>query len=202
MTDTSTTRKNRLLITVLFLLFLAPILASTLIYHFGSFDAEHAKTRGVLVHPARPVSGVSFSSQDGQPVTLASLQGKWTLLYLHQGDCGAACQKVINDMTVTRLALGEDSQRLKTTFVVLGNAVPTSFATTLAENPSVQVLLMAAEQTAHFEQNFTIDGAATALSRRSYLVDPFGNFMMYYPADADPKGMLQDLLKLMKASRV
>jgi hypothetical protein len=37
---------------------------------------------------------------------------------------------------------------------------------------------------------------------RIYLVDPLGNFMMSYPADADPTGMRKDLARLLRISQI
>ncbi len=37
---------------------------------------------------------------------------------------------------------------------------------------------------------------------RIYVVDPLGNFMMSYPADADPRGMNKDLTLLLRASQI
>jgi hypothetical protein len=39
-------------------------------------------------------------------------------------------------------------------------------------------------------------------AERVYYVDPLGNLMMYYTPDADPTGMLKDLARLLKASRI
>jgi len=48
----------------------------------------------------------------------------------------------------------------------------------------------------------TYDGAAPDAAGRSYLVDPLGNLMMSYPADAAPKGMLKDLKRLLRLSHI
>lgn len=37
---------------------------------------------------------------------------------------------------------------------------------------------------------------------RIYIVDPLGNLMMSYAADAKPKGLLEDLKKLLKLSHI
>ena len=44
------------------------------------------------------------------------------------------------------------------------------------------------------------DDPATA--DRVYLVDPLGNVMMVYPPDGRPKGMLEDLKRLLGLSHV
>jgi hypothetical protein len=37
---------------------------------------------------------------------------------------------------------------------------------------------------------------------RIYLVDPLGNLMMRFPRDPDPKLMMKDLSRLLKASQI
>jgi len=39
-------------------------------------------------------------------------------------------------------------------------------------------------------------------ARRTYIIDPLGNLMMYYPPGGDPKDMLKDLLRLLKVSQI
>ena len=41
-----------------------------------------------------------------------------------------------------------------------------------------------------------------ATSDRIYLIDPLGNLMMSYAPDSNPKGMLQDLKRLLGLSQV
>jgi hypothetical protein len=39
-------------------------------------------------------------------------------------------------------------------------------------------------------------------SHRIYLVDPLGNVMMFYPAGAPAKGMLEDMKRLLRLSQI
>jgi hypothetical protein len=41
-----------------------------------------------------------------------------------------------------------------------------------------------------------------ANSQRIYLIDPLGNMMMFYGADAKAKGMLEDLKRLLRLSQI
>jgi hypothetical protein len=45
-------------------------------------------------------------------------------------------------------------------------------------------------------------GHTPAAADRVYLIDPLGNLMMCYSVDARPKGMLEDLKKLLRLSHV
>jgi hypothetical protein len=46
------------------------------------------------------------------------------------------------------------------------------------------------------------DGPGAARAPRVYLIDPLGNLMMFYGADAKPKGMLEDLKRLLRLSSI
>jgi hypothetical protein len=39
-------------------------------------------------------------------------------------------------------------------------------------------------------------------SHRVYVIDPLGNVMMFYEADARPKGMLEDMKRLLRLSSI
>jgi hypothetical protein len=46
------------------------------------------------------------------------------------------------------------------------------------------------------------DGASFAAAPRVYLIDPLGNLMMSYAADAKAKGMLEDMKRLLRLSSI
>ena len=46
------------------------------------------------------------------------------------------------------------------------------------------------------------DGVSPVAAARVYLVDPLGNLMLSYAPDANPKGMLDDLKRLLRLSHV
>ena len=39
-------------------------------------------------------------------------------------------------------------------------------------------------------------------AQRLYIIDPLGNLMMSYPPDINPRGIMKDLKKLLKFSRI
>ena len=47
-----------------------------------------------------------------------------------------------------------------------------------------------------------VDGSSAATAERVYLIDPLGNLMMSYAPDAKPKGMLEDMKRLLGLSHV
>jgi hypothetical protein len=56
-------------------------------------------------------------------------------------------------------------------------------------------------QTLRFFTQAFADGSA-AVGEWIYLIDPLGNLLMRYGSDANPKGMLEDLERLLKYSKI
>ena len=61
--------------------------------------------------------------------------------------------------------------------------------------PGTRVLIADADAVAEVQRRFE------PLADGRFLIDPMGNLMMRYAADAPPKDMLKDLEKLFKASK-
>jgi cytochrome oxidase Cu insertion factor (SCO1/SenC/PrrC family) len=171
-------------------LFAIPILASTLAYHF--FRPEGSTNYGELLAPPVPVTEAAFHRPTGEAFRFSQLRGKWLLVASDSGACSGSCLAKLATMRQVRLALGRNALRLERVFVAddtraVDAAALAPFEGTLVVTPETgtQLPLSAANDRAHF-----------------YLVDPLGNVMMRYAADADPRRMLKDLERLLKASQI
>jgi len=114
-------------------------------------------------------------------------------------ECDAHCRTGLYDMRQVRLALGKDMDRVKT--LLLLDAIPaTEFRGWLAAEHSATVVGVAdaANRTALIEA-FNQPGR---VGEWIYLLDPLGNLLMRYPIDTDPRGLLKDLQRLLKWSKI
>jgi hypothetical protein len=66
--------------------------------------------------------------------------------------------------------------------------------------PGLVIVPLAAAEPGDLAGVFALDGQPPLQAERLYLVDPLGNFMMYFEADDDPRGVIKDLEKLLKWS--
>jgi hypothetical protein len=170
---------------------------------------------GELVEPPVPLPDLALPQADAPPpeapradvasgaappVASASfLKGKWTLLYLGAGGCSAGCRTDLYNTRQVRAALGADRERVRRVFLAEGACCDLEWLH--AQQPdliTVQAIPAAAPLTAILEHA----GRGPAAADRVYLIDPMGNLMMFYAADARPKGMLEDLKKLLRLSHV
>ena len=177
-------------------LFFAPLLAALALF-FGPVSwYPEAVTEGVLITPARPLEAVVLTDLSGTSVSLAELQGRWTLVYPRESSCSVECVGFLEQLVQLRRALGEDSHRLSLALVADSTLFGVENLTELARKiPGLMVLLETPDQPgllSQLEWRADLD--------RIYLIDALGNYLMYYPVADGPRPILEDLEHLMKHS--
>ena len=198
-------RMQRIKLIAIIALFVGPVIAAAL-WHVKSDQWRPAATTnyGELITPARPLVNFSMPQLNGTLVNQDLLRGHWTLVYIGAADCDPACQKNLYNIRQIRIALNEKIDRLERLWIITSMQNSEHLPALLSEHPGLQVLQPATDQLPEFLQQFTIEAdaasASASVSGRVYLIDPLGNLMMRYPADAEPKAILKDILRLLKTS--
>lgn len=170
-------------------LFAAPMVASFLAWRFMS--PEPTGNYGELLAPT-PVTTQPFERPGGGRFEFAGLRGRWLMVASDAGRCEAACREKLVTLRQVRLALGRNAARVERVFVV-DDVSPPDMAV-LAEFEGTHVALT--------PRGMTLPAGAANDRAHVYLVDPRGNVMMRWRADADGRRMLKDLGRLLKASQI
>jgi cytochrome oxidase Cu insertion factor (SCO1/SenC/PrrC family) len=195
-------RPARTQLWLLILMFFGPLaLAFVLYYGLHDFKPKHTTNRGDLIDPARPLPNSALSDPNGGTLAPQLLRGKWTLLYIGDGQCNPRCHEALTLIRQTRLALGEDMRRVQRVFLVTGNCCDQNYLVSEHEG----LILARADDAAAaglISLFPTYDGTPVAEAGRIYIVDPLGNLMMSYSPSAPTKGLLEDLKKLLKLSHI
>jgi cytochrome oxidase Cu insertion factor (SCO1/SenC/PrrC family) len=187
---------------LLLLIFFGPLaIAFILYYGLHDFRPQHTTNRGDLIDPARPLPDAALSDPNGGTLAPQLLRGKWTLLYIGDGQCNPRCHEALTLIRQTRLALSEDMRRVQRVFLVTGNCCDQAY---LASEHEGLILARADDAAAAGLISLfpTYDGAPVAQAGRIYIVDPLGNLMMSYSPTAPRKDLLEDLKKLLKLSHI
>lgn len=195
-------RRGRWVLLALAALFLSGLVASFVLVQSG-WRPRVTRNYGDLVEPARPIEEVALRDLDGGPTSFGTLRGKWTLLYFGSAECLKPCTDDLYKMRQVALAQGDEAHRVQKVFVVTDPAALDLLRYTLADYPGTKVLHGPPEAVRALAEQFTVPaGGALDGLHRIYVVDPLGNFMMSYPADADPSHMNKDLHLLLRASHI
>ena len=178
----------------LFLLFFGPLAVAVYLYFDTDWRPGGTNNHGELIVPAVPLPTVGLPTPSGELTDTEFLRHHWSLVYLAREDCGEACRDALYNGRQMRLALGRLMDRVQRVYLHVGESPDPAFLA--AEHPDLLVASVA-----------TADGQAllallTGQPEGYWLVDPLGNAMMRYPPDEPPRGMLEDLKRLLRLSRI
>jgi len=208
--DPAHDRRQRRLLVALALFFFAPLAVSFYLYYgSGGWRPARRVNHGDLIDPARPLPEMSLPLARA-PVPVAGaggdatkpdfLRNKWTLLYWGSGTCTARCRTDLYNMRQVRIALNRDMDRVQRVFMAEGACCDWSFLE--REHPDLITIRADALAGPLLSLIPAVDQVPPETADRIYLIDPLGNLMMSYAPDAKPKGMLQDLKRLLGLSQV
>jgi len=175
----------------MFAVAVAPFVLAYFAYEY--WQPSGRMNHGELIEP-RILPVTPLVQLDGEPFRLADLKGKWLMLHADSGACGDSCRKQLYFMRQVRLALGKDFDRIGRVWLITDDVRPAADIAPLLEGVWL-VRAAGAPAVAALP-------AAAAVSDHIYLVDPLGNLMLRFPRNPDPAGMIKDLQRLLKISRI
>jgi hypothetical protein len=204
-------------------LFVLPLVLAFFVYYGTDWRPSAHVNHGQLITPARRLPAAALPrvaldaaadsdtadaptpdgrSADGgtaearAPATSAAAFGNgWALVYIGSGECGASCRNALYVMRQTRLGLNKDMTRVARVFLVTGGCCDRAFLA--HEHAGLEVLDASTPAAEALLTQFPEDRAHTL-----FIVDPLGNLMESYDTRANPRGLLEDLKKLLALSHI
>jgi len=186
-TDPAPKRANRRLLLLLAALFFVPIAASFILYYGVGWRPAGGTNHGELYTPARPLPASTAPLADRQ----------WSLVYAGDGACDENCRRSLVFARQTRLSLNQDMTRVARVFLATGNCCDHQY---LDDEHAGLVVLDATSDSALAAVVNALP--ATEREHSLFIVDPLGNLVMRYDTRQDPRGLLDDMKKLLKLSHI
>jgi cytochrome oxidase Cu insertion factor (SCO1/SenC/PrrC family) len=177
-------------------LFVLPLLVSFWAYYATDWRPAGRVNHGELITPARPLPRVDLPRVQGNTASADLFKRKWTLVYIGAGNCDAACRNALYFMRQTRLGLNNEMTRVERVFLVTGGCCDRGFIG--SEHSGLNVFDASGPAAATLLAAFPATGRDNSL----FVVDPLGNLMMRYDDRLNPKGLLEDLQKLLRLSHI
>ncbi len=180
---------SRRTVFLVLLLFAAPLAVAFWLYYGSSWRPALHTNHGTLITPP-----VTLPEQAGSaPV----LRGKWTLLVIGHGEsgCDAPCRDTLIYARQTWLSLAQLTQRVQRVLLAGSGCCDTAY---LQREHNGLITLDAASPTASPLLPLIPEPTAGTI----FVVDPLGNLMMRYDVRHDPKGLREDLKKLLELSHI
>lgn len=188
--------RGRWVLAGIFALFLFPVLAAWLLNIETPDWLPSAKSNhGELIRPPLPFPTAGLQSKGtAEQVGTGLLHGKWTLVHVAPSSCLADCARAVYRMRQVRHALGKDMRRIQRLLVSASENVEETQKKVRLYDDSIAII--SAKPGWFTQATFVRPGIEI------YLVDPQGFLILSYADNADPSGVIKDLKRLLKISKI
>lgn len=188
------------------LMTLAPVVAAVLAYFVPELGLrpEGHNNYGRILEPQRPLptaQALPLATLDGAPFDPRTLRGKWVLVSADTAQCPESCVRKLFVLRNSHASQGKNVERLSRVWFVTDDG-PVSQEVKDAY-VGTQMLRVDPQHLAGFlTADRSGNEAIEALRNHMWVIDPLGNLMMEFPPDADPIEVRDDIVKLLKNSRI
>jgi hypothetical protein len=179
-------KSQRKTLLILVALFFVPLAAAFILYYGVGWRPAGGSNHGELLQPVRQM-----------PEGAASLLGKWALVYVGDGRCDADCRQALVFARQTRLSLNQEMSRVNRALLAVSQCCDLAYLD--KEHEGIKV----------FDVSDPIPAEELArvlpgddLRHWLFIVDPQGNIVMRYDVRQSPRGLLDDMKKLLKLSHI
>ena len=195
--DTKQRNKSRLMFILIAIIFLIPII--------GPFfwTPKSFVNRGELIQPqARSMETIKLLNENAENVDIAAFQGKWTMLIVDHASCNEVCQNNLYNIRQVRFTQGRRMKRVQLAWILLSGEKTDIDQQFFSDYPQVQRYNIPSDQFQTFNDLFqTNHGSPADDIQRVYFIDPFGNLVMSFSPEQNPKDMQKDLGRLLRVSK-
>ncbi|MDH5600383.1 MAG: SCO family protein [Gammaproteobacteria bacterium] len=170
-------------------------------FYFGTDKFTLDKTNyGTIISPARAIPDVELIKPDNSKFRLSSLKGKWVLASIGNSDCKQDCIDNLYKIRQIKKAVGQEYKRITKLFFLKDKNNIESFEKLLKEYPGMDVIMPSGNDYNNHLSNFFYENKE--VENGIFIIDPLGNYMMFYPKGADASKILKDVQRLLRVSKV
>lgn len=163
-----------------------------------SFEAPG--NNGELVSPMIPLPAYTLQFQDEKIISSEALAGNW-LIFTVTSKCEEACKRTLLVIRQARKAMAVDREVIKPILLLNDEDALKNLDIDLAKDFNT-LDIASSKSVADSGLLDIFKSKVLSLENSIFMVDPYGNFMMSYPAGSEQLGLLDDLKRLLKVNPV
>lgn len=198
---TASSKHPRLVLFLIILVIIGPMLFAWMLVKRADKHQFKQSNYGDLIPSPPNVAKINFYDlKRNENVSGEKFLGKWWLVYVGPQKCYQECQNVLYNLRQLHVALGKDTSRVERLFIPHPNCPSALCEVFLTEY--YPDLMRAKLSPLAFNTLFPVTSIDQDMLGEIYIIDPLGNVMMHYSPDIDPKGILSDLKRLLRVSKI
>lgn len=186
---------NRAKVWGLVILFALPALLALTLYSFRDQVNLTSKSEGELLLPPLMLSMLQLTTIEDLPLPPDTFEKHWWLIYVTPSSCTDACAMQMAKLHSVHLSLNKNISRVKRVMFLNGNSLSTEQLQQAHQDKSLTLAKIN-------NPSYLFSNCHLIKDNGIYIMDPLGNIMLCYGPNQEAHAILQDIEKLLKASRI
>ncbi len=199
--------RNKFNIFTIIFVCISPIIASYIFFYY--IKPSKTINYGHLVSPQIKMPNFNIINYKTHEMknykNFSDFSGKWVLMIIGNSNCVDQCVKNLYTIRQLRLSQGKEASRIVPLWVILDNKDINPILTK-AYNDNIAAVNFSYIQQKDISMLNNIlsqvNNVGSDIVNNIYLIDPQQSLIMYYKPDNKPSGIIKDLTKLLKWSRI
>jgi len=174
------------------------VISLSTFWYYAGLGPKATVNYGTMIEPPVDLGSLELEL-NYQPLNIDSMERKWMIIHFLDDRCNEDCLEAFYFSRQINTAIGREKDRVKRFYVASSK---TQEKVKKLFQSETNLTAISAMNLNLLRQKMTEAGINPFIQPGFLLADPLGNIILSYQGDIDPKKILSDIKKLLRASKI
>ena len=174
------------------------VISLSTFWYYAGLGPKATINYGTMIDPPVDLGSLDLEL-NYQPLNIDSMERKWMIIHFLDDRCNEDCLEAFYFSRQINTAIGREKDRVKRFYVASSK---TQEKVKKLFQSETNLTAISAKNLNLLRQKMTEAGINPFIQPGFLLADPLGNIILSYQGDIDPKKILSDIKKLLRASKI
>ena len=174
------------------------VISLSTFWYYAGLGPKATVNYGTMIDPPLDLGSLELEL-NYQPLNIDSMERKWMIIHFLEDRCNEDCLEAFYFSRQINTAIGREKDRVKRFYVASSKTQEKVKKLFQSEK---NLTAISAKNLNLLRQKMTEAGINPFIQPGFLLADPLGNIILSYQGDIDPKKILSDIKKLLRASKI
>lgn len=174
------------------------VISLSTFWYYAGLGPKATVNYGTMIDPPVDLGSLELEL-NYQPLNIDSMERKWMIIHFLDDRCNEDCLEAFYFSRQINTAIGREKDRVKRFYVASSK---TQEKVKKLFQSETNLTAISAKNLNLLRKKMTEAGINPFVQPGFLLADPLGNIILSYQGDIDPKKILSDIKKLLRASKI
>tara|TARA_B100000035_G_scaffold194162_1_gene165749 strand:- start:2629 stop:3210 length:582 start_codon:yes stop_codon:yes gene_type:complete len=174
------------------------VISLSTFWYYAGLGPKATVNYGTMIDPPLDLGSLELEL-NYQPLNIDSMERKWMIIHFLDDRCNEDCLEAFYFSRQINTAIGREKDRVKRFYVASSK---TQEKVKKLFQSETNLTAISAKNLNLLRQKMSEAGINPFIQPGFLLADPLGNIILSYQGDIDPKKILSDIKKLLRASKI